>query len=155
MHILSIGLDELIHWPWNCVFMAKYSFMMSIRWFFREYKGMYILRDLLNINQCSDALILGCPIHLILQINTMRQRQNGIHFTDNIFKCIFVNEKVWISIEISLKFVPGGQINNIPKLVETMAWRWPGNKTLSEPKMVSWLMHICIILLQSVNKLNH
>ena len=37
---------------------------------------------------------------------------------DNIFKCIFLNENVWISINISLKFVPKGPINNIPALVQ-------------------------------------
>ena len=35
----------------------------------------------------------------------------------DIFKCIFLNENVLISITISLKFVPKGQINNIPALV--------------------------------------
>ena len=42
---------------------------------------------------------------------------NGRHFPDDIFKCIFLNENVFISIKISLKFVPKGQINNIPALV--------------------------------------
>ena len=36
---------------------------------------------------------------------------------DDIFKRIFFNENVWISIEISLKFVTRGPINNIPALV--------------------------------------
>ena len=62
-------------------------------------------------------------------------------FADNIFKCIFFNGNVWISIKISLKFVPKGPINNIPALVQIMAWRRPGNKPLSEPIMVSLLMH--------------
>ena len=31
-----------------------------------------------------------------------------------MFKCIFLNENVWIPIEISLKFVPKGSINNNP-----------------------------------------
>ena len=30
----------------------------------------------------------------------------GRHFADDIFKCIFLNEKVCISLKISLKFVP-------------------------------------------------
>ena len=38
-------------------------------------------------------------------------------FPDDIFKCIFLNENVLISIKISLKCVPNGQINNIPALV--------------------------------------
>ena len=41
----------------------------------------------------------------------------GRHFPDDIFKCTFLNENVLISIKISLKFVPKGQINNIPALV--------------------------------------
>ena len=47
-------------------------------------------------------------------INTLRPRQNGRHFADDLFKCIFLNETAWISLEISLKFVPKVQINNIP-----------------------------------------
>ena len=53
----------------------------------------------------------------VIQFNTLRPRQNGRHFADDIFKCIFLNENVLISIKISLKFVPKGQINNIPALV--------------------------------------
>ena len=57
-------------------------------------------------------------------VNTLRPRQNGRHFPDDIFKCIFLNENIWISIEISLKFVPKGQINNIPALVQMMSPDW-------------------------------
>ena len=54
----------------------------------------------------------------------------------------FLKENVWIPTIISLKFVPKGPINNIPALVQIMAWRRPGDKTLSEPMMVSLLTHI-------------
>ena len=37
-----------------------------------------------------------------------------------------------------------GPINNIPALVQIMAWRRPGDKRLSEPMMVSLLTHICV-----------
>ena len=70
--------------------------------------------------------------------------QNGRHFPDDIFKCIFLNENVWISIKISLMFVPKGPINNIPVLAWTMAWHRPGDKPLSKPQMVSILAHICV-----------
>ena len=60
-------------------------------------------------------------------INTLGQRQNGRHFADAIFKCIFVYEYVWIPIKISLKFVPKGPINNIPVLVQIMAWHRVGD----------------------------
>ena len=60
------------------------------------------------------------------------------------FKCILLNEIVLISIKISLKFVPKGQINNIPALVQIMAWRRPGDKPLSEPMLVGSMTHICV-----------
>ena len=71
-------------------------------------------------------------------------RPNRRHFADDIFKCIFENENESISPRISLKFVPKVQINNIPALVQIMAWRRPGDKPLSEPMMVSLLTHICV-----------
>ena len=80
----------------------------------------------------------------ITAINTLRLSKNGRHFADHIFKCIFLNENVWISIEISLTFVSKGPINNIPGLVQIMAWRRPGDKPLSEPMMARLLRYICI-----------
>ena len=50
----------------------------------------------------------------------------------NIFKCILLNENVWIPIKISLKFVPKGLLNNIPVLDKIMSWHRPGAKPLSE-----------------------
>ena len=84
--------------------------------------------------------------------NTLRLRQNGRHFSDDICKCIFLNENVWISIEVPLTFVPKGPINNIPALVQIMAWRGPGDKPLSEPMMIILLMHICVTRPRWVNK---
>ena len=44
------------------------------------------------------------------EISTLRPRENSRHFPDDIFKWIFLNENIWISIEISLKFVVKGEI---------------------------------------------
>ena len=77
-------------------------------------------------------------------INTLRPRQNVRRFADDTFKRIFLNENVWKSIKISLKFVPKVPINNIPALVQIMAWRRPGYKPLSEPMVVSLPTHICV-----------
>ena len=85
--------------------------------------------------QCIDA---------VLVINTLRPRQNGCHFPEDIFTCIFLSENVWILLKISLKFIPKVWNNNIPVLVQILAWRRPGNKPLSEPMMISLLMHICV-----------
>ena len=38
-------------------------------------------------------------------VSSSPPRQNGPHFADDIFSCIFVNKKFCISIKISLKFV--------------------------------------------------
>ena len=84
-------------------------------------------------------------------VNTLRLRQNGRRFPDDIFKCIFLNENSPISIKISLKFVPKSPINNIPSFVQIMAWRRPGGKPLSEPMTVSLLTHVCITRPQWVN----
>ena len=87
-----------------------------------------------------------CEIrHFVCPLRLLRARQYCRHFTDDIFKCIFMNENVWIPIKISLKFVHKGPFNNIPTFVKIMAWRRPGDKPLSEPMVVSLLMHICAI----------
>ena len=86
-------------------------------------------------------------------INTLRPRQNGCHFPNNIFKSNFLNENVSISIMISLKFVPKGSVNNIPALVQIMASCRPGDKPLSEPVMIILLTHICVAWSQWVNSL--
>ena len=84
----------------------------------------------------------GCDWHLY--INTLRLRQNGCHFADDTFKCMFVNENVWTLIKISLMFVSKGPVSNIPALVQMMAWHQPGDKPSSEPMMVRLPAHICI-----------
>ena len=47
------------------------------------------------------------------RVNSARPGRNGRHSADDIFRYIFVNEKVCILIENSLKFIP---INNNPAL---------------------------------------
>ena len=96
-----------------------------------------------------------CHITWPQSFNTLRPRQNGRHFADDIFKCIFLKENVRISIEISLKFVPRCPINNIPALAQIMAWRRQGDKPLSEPMVVqftdtymphsAWMILTCLI----------
>ena len=76
--------------------------------------------------------------------NSLKLRPNRRPFADDIFKCIFLNENEWISSRISLKFVPKVPINNIPALVQIMAWCRSGGKPLSEPMMVSLQTHLCV-----------
>ena len=88
-------------------------------------------------------------------INTLRPRQNDRHFADDIFKCIFFNENVSFSINFPLEFVPKGPIDNIPVLVQIIAWRLTGDKPLSEPMMVRLPTHICFTRPQWVDFLGH
>ena len=77
-------------------------------------------------------------------VNTLRPRQNGRRFPDDNFKCILLNEKIQISITISLKSVSKDLINIIPALVQIIAWRHPGDKPLSELMIACLLTHICV-----------
>ena len=93
---------------------------------------------------CYKPLSEPMLVYLTDTLNTLRLRRNGRQFADDMFKCIFLIENVWIPIEISLKFVPKGSIVNNPALFQIMAWRRPGDKPLSETIMVSSLTHICV-----------
>ena len=122
-----------------------------------------------NIFRTSSSLIFQSSRIYVLSrkrnwwpsFNTLRRRQNGRHLPDAIFKRIFLYENIWISLTISLKFIPRIPINNIPALFQIMAWRRLGDKPLSEPMVVSLLTHICVTrprwvstLLNPVEKLN-
>ena len=122
---------------------------MFSRW---QFKGLCYLR---LFSDCCRGHIIPrkpCQYHVCWRpgclrchgIYTLRPRRNGLHFADDISKRIFFNENIWILIQISLKSVPKDPINNIPSLVQIMAWCRPGDKLLSEPMMVILLTHICV-----------
>ena len=54
-----------------------------------------------------------------------------------------------------MRFVPKAPFNNIPALVQTMAWCQPGDKPLSEPMLVDLLTHICVTQPQCSVHENH
>ena len=73
-----------------------------------------------------------------MELNSSPPGNMAAIIADDIFKCIFLNENVRISIKISLKFVPKRPINNVPVLVQIKAWRRPGDKPLSEPMLTQF-----------------
>ena len=73
-----------------------------------------------------------------------QDKKNGRHFSKNILTCIFLNRIVWNPTKISFKIFPKYIIKNIPAVFQIMAWRRPGDKPLSEPKMVRLSTHICV-----------
>ena len=116
----------------------------KLQWYFHQ-NTIVIFKDMYLKIALQKAI---CPC-----VNTLGPRQNGHHFADDIFKCIFLNENILIIIKISLKFVLEGPVNNIPALVKIMAWRCPGAKPLFEQMMVSLLTYICVTRPQWVNKM--
>ena len=144
----------------QCVQFYEFSFFSSL--FFKQMRSMngcliqFIFHPTIPVFEIwlHFPFFLGPLSSTVIAIifNTLRPRQNGRHFTDDIFKWIFANENVSITIKISLKFVPKGSINNIRALVQIMAWRQPGDKPLSEPMMVILPTHICVTRPQWVKK---
>ena len=56
---------------------------------------------------------------------------------DDIFKSIF-NESVWISIAISLKFIPKGPVDYKSALVQVIAWHRTSEKPLPESMLTQF-----------------
>ena len=158
-HMAWLGHNEFIPYMLYCCgilsfdifIMAKilqngWNFIIQFQMHFLEFKLMYFHWNVAEV--CSQgsnwwrvSIDSGTGLGTYWQvissnnddlIDTLRPRHNGHHFAV-IFKCIFLNRNVSISIEISLKFVPKGPISYIPALVQMMAWRWAGDKSLSEP----------------------
>ena len=72
-------------------------------------------------------------------INTLRPRQDCRHFTDDIFYCIFLNKNVCISIQISLKFVLKGPVDDTSALDQLVFWYQTGDKPLPESMMAQFI----------------
>ena len=105
-----------------------------------------------QVMTASHTMIIWIPLMNeyvkfdVVSINTLRPRQNGCQFPDNNFKCILLNENRSIWIKISLKFVPKGPINNIPAVVEIMAWHRRARHCFSGSPS-SWCTELCSCLL--------
>ena len=85
----------------------------------------------------------------MFRVNILRAR-NIRHFADDIFRFIFLNYSVLISIKISHRFIPRSPINNTPALVQIVAWPRTGHKPLFERMMIILLTYICVTLPQWV-----
>ena len=80
--------------------------------------------------------------------STLRLGQEGRHFTDNILKCIFLNEMY----EFPLKFHWGLFLRvQLTILQRIMSWSRPGDKPLSESLIGRLVTHICVTRPQWVN----
>ena len=139
MHVIACHIELLLYEPfvvWGPEILWTYNDSQA-NITASSISGCYFKATAVPIIYHSEWIVY---VLFYLLFNTIRPRQNYSHLTH----CIFLNENVWISLKVSLKSVPKFWINNIPSLVQIMAWHWPCDKPLSEPMMVSLLMHICI-----------
>ena len=134
----------------NIVFTINGSYGIHLRVIFQE----ILRKKYSNVFENYTQISRTSPRHqcTISSVNSLRPRQNGRHFPDDILKGILLNENVWISIKISLKFVPKDPINYNPALVQIMAWHRTGDKPLSELMMVRLPTHICVTRTQWVKQ---
>ena len=114
----------------SCLEENRWAFNHQWRICSRPYNFPVSVTTFLDSRSVVDVLYARTLVCILLNVrlNILRPRQNGRNLADDIIKRIFMNKKVWISIKISLKFVPSDPINNIPALVQIMAWRRPGDK---------------------------
>ena len=82
-------------------------------------------------SQWRGSVCPMCIRILHLRIQHIEAKTKWPPFHRRHFKCIFLNEKIWVLLNISLKFVPNVRINNIPALVQIMDWCRQGDKPLS------------------------
>ena len=98
----SLGLAALSQDPWKAAYYFTEGHAVTFRY-----------QALLNITR---KLRWVCRLTAFF-FNSSIPGQSGRHFTNDIFRCIFVNEKFCILIKISQTFVPKGSIDNVPALV--------------------------------------
>ena len=81
---------------------------------------------------CRQAISHYLSQYWPIWVNSPPPGQNRCHFADNIFKCIYANEKFSILIQISSKDVSMCPIDNNSSLIQVMAWRRTSDKPLLE-----------------------
>ena len=106
------------------------------------------LNDLLSLTSFFDVVATDSLRH-------WGREKIGRHSPDDIFKCISLNENIWILIKMSLKFVPKVPTSSNPALVQIMASRRLGAKPYSEPMLVTLLKHIYVTRPHWVKQCTH
>ena len=104
-------------------------------------------------HRLSYAIIFSTCHHLSVTwiLNTLRPTQNCRHFADDIFKYIFLNDNVWISLKISLIFVLRLKL----PILQHRFRSWLGtDQATSHYLNQFWLVYWCMYVSFSLNELN-
>ena len=86
-----------------CSFLSSLSRYVGYVTYFELFIGECerVIRD---EYETQDVLILLFYVHI--HVNSLPPEQNGHHFANDMFKCMFLNENIRISINISLTIDP-------------------------------------------------
>ena len=124
--IKDLAYDQLF---WNCSRVNSWQDVMVSQHLFRLWSGDIRQQPIVwaNDNQYGNTRSQS--------INSFPLGQNGRHFADDTLRCIVLKKNAWILIKISLNFVSKGSVNNIPALVQIMAWCRISDRSLSEPML--------------------
>ena len=102
--------------------------------------------------KCSKKSFLDVSLKIInwlISPWTKWPPSSGRHFQMHFLEWKCINFDYYLT-----EICSQGPNQQIPALVQIMAWRLPGNKPLSEPMMVSFLTHICVTRPQCVKDCN-
>ena len=114
----NMGWSYLLH-----ILSTLTQWILFVRWHFQiDYPGINMLLCYINLTEIHSLGVVYWRILVPLDLdewnnlrhgehgagdlqytksfNTLRPRHNGRHFPDDIFKCIFLIENVWISLEV-------------------------------------------------------
>ena len=135
-----MGLEELnsiTHWAWGeMATNRQMTFSNAFPWM-----ELFVFLSHISLNfvpmgtslPAWEATFMHRWLRYLLHVLThWGPDKMAATLADDIFTCNFFFETVLILIKISLNFVPRCPTENIPELVQIMAWHRIGDKPLSE-----------------------
>ena len=103
-----------------CAIMCFFYIKQRYPWLFRMlYNSREVTESVVSIDKtrrfsfkCSVGIDININTDYLqtLVISTLKPKQNGRHLSDDIFKCIFLNEDVWIFVKIHCNLCPRIQL---------------------------------------------
>ena len=133
---------SIVNWPFVMKLELKFQIYSPKRVNnFNKSHLLLLTPQCVNMLHKNRACVFVSTAHLLF--DTSRPRQNRRHFPET-FSNAFLNENVWILLNISLKFVPMLRINNIPASFHIMGQRRSGDTPVSKSMMAISPTHICV-----------
>ena len=128
------------NWLWWYTYLSSFLlFQMAFSSSFREYNTTTVATTITTWTATVGCKVLECHV-------THWGRDKMTAISQTTFSNVFYSMKLleFARIKISLTFASKGPINYIPAVIPIMAWRRPGDKSLSEPMVVSLPTHTCV-----------